>query len=205
MANLYFNTNRELITTASSELSIEEVNNRLTNKGETEVVDFKIEVIEDWFRQLITKNKQQDSTGRPAYYSKLKSGLDGTDITHYEKIPRLEAMKKIRTMELGKHSQELMIKHGFSFDNRVFSLALEDMFYWNKIGQYAATNPEFFPFEIADVNGQIYSLAIENVAGFVGSGELTISMMKASERVFSNQIAIATTVEEIEAVVDNRT
>ena len=61
-----------------------------------------------------------------------------------------------------------------------------------------------FPYELSKKDDNVYNLAWANVGLFMGTALTTVATHLASGRALKKQVVDATTVAEVDAVVDNR-
>lgn len=118
----------------------------------------------------------------------------------------LERHKKTRNEEIDEKTGEL-ISQGMSFNGESFSLSHHAQVNWQglKIAITGGLLTEAdFPFPISTLNGSTYNLQWADMDSFFGLVLQTINTYLIGGRTLKDQVNAATTIEEVDAVVDNR-
>lgn len=128
-----------------------------------------------------------------------KSDLDSI-ISNYNPDP-LPNAKSLKTSAVDTKTRTL-ISEGFQFDNEVFSLSLEAQKNW--LALKSLESMFTFPVEITTLDSKAYSLQQTNLDSFVSLGIQAVQGHLNSGRALKEQICNATTLSEINNIVDNR-
>ena len=121
----------------------------------------------------------------------------------------LALVKEAKFAAIDAHTQGL-IGEGFLFDTKVFSLSSNAQSYWNGIGNLISNNmlvePTDFPLVINSLDdATTYSLqTIAQCLQFFGAASATVKNRLESGTALKDQVRAATTVAEVNAIVDNR-
>ena len=135
--------------------------------------------------------------------------LDTTVDDHkaaFSSLPKVKA-DKIRAIDA---NTERLIQLGFVYAGKVFSLSSHAQSYWNGLGNLTGngllTEPDDFPLEVNTLDdSSTYSIVnIADAVGVFATAAATLKGRLASGTSIKNQVRAATTVAEVEAVVDNR-
>jgi hypothetical protein len=116
-------------------------------------------------------------------------------------LSNLSKLKEHRYNQIdGKTS--LLIQQGFTYDNMSFSLSLPAQTNWHAIKNQPS---EFtFPVTISTADNNTYDLAQSSVSAFWQEGKQTLKGHIDSGRALKKQIFDATTIEQVNSVIDNR-
>lgn len=128
-----------------------------------------------------------------------KSDLDSI-VSNYSPDP-LPSAKSLKVSEIDVKT-ETLISEGFQFDNETFSLSLEAQKNW--LALKSLESMFTFPVEITTLDNKAYSLQQANLDSFVGLGIQTVQGHLNSGRALKEQVCNATTLSEIDNIVDNR-
>lgn len=124
----------------------------------------------------------------------------GSIISSYSPDP-LPSAKSLKVSEIDVKT-ETLISEGFQFDNETFSLSLEAQKNW--LALKSLESMFTFPVEITTLDNKAYSLQQTNLDSFVGLGIQTVQGHLNSGRALKEQVCNATTLSEIDNIVDNR-
>ena len=116
--------------------------------------------------------------------------------------PTLEQAKEAKKMAIDGRTDEL-IAGGFPYDSKMFSLSIEAQATW--LGMSEAKAYLTYPFEVSTKEGNAYNLADATaVTMFFLTGVNAVKSYIASGRSLKVQVNAATTVAEVDAIVDPR-
>jgi hypothetical protein len=168
-------------------------------------------------QQLIDANPdvelELDKSGTKYIFNRIKNGnvimddgsshaLSDTGWELYIEAETLADLKARRIIEIDNVTQEL-IKGGFTFDSKQFSLSEKAQINW--VGIKAAIDILTFPLDVTTLNDEEYELVdTTSAVNFCGTGLATKQSYLDSGRALKLQINSATTNAEVDAVVDNR-
>lgn len=119
------------------------------------------------------------------------------------------AYKQAKNAAIDQRTVEL-INQGFLYSSKVFSLSSSAQSYWNGLGNLAAngllTEPDDFPMTVntLDDTDTHDIVNIANAIGLFAAAAATIKGHLASGTALKTQVRAATTVAEVDAVVDSR-
>jgi len=113
----------------------------------------------------------------------------------------LETLKQRKRDEITAHTID-MVASGFQYDSTTFDLSHMARTTW--IGMYSLKHLITWPKDVGTLDGESYSLEEANVEAFMGIALGTYDAILTGERELKHAVNIATTVEELDAVIDNR-
>ena len=116
-------------------------------------------------------------------------------------IKYLECRKLNKNEAIDKRTVEL-INGGFIFDSNTFSLSEPAQLNW--VGMKTLEALMSFPSDITTKDDGLYSLTQANLDPFIGTAMATKQAHLDSGRLLKISINAATTIEEIDAIEDNR-
>jgi hypothetical protein len=147
--------------------------------------------------------------GVPKQYWKIVGNsvveMDQTEKDAVDAV-NIPSIKEQKLSQIDARTAEL-IDSGFDFDGHTFSLSLAAQQNWTGLQVAVAQGylPEAaFPFEIATLDNKAYELAWADAPSFFQGVLGAISTRLAEGRALKKQVNDATTLAEVEAVVDNR-
>jgi hypothetical protein len=143
---------------------------------------------ENWV--LMTDSEYQD------YITTNQSSYD----TWFDTI-LLEEKKKIRIVEIDKRTQDI-IAEGFEFDSHQFSLSLNAQINWS--GLLTLQSMLTWPMAVTTFDDNEYVLELSNLPSFIATGKAVILNAINTGRAIKVQVNAATTLEELNAIVDTR-
>lgn len=97
---------------------------------------------------------------------------------------------------------QALIRQGFTFDGRSFSLSVNAQMNWSGLKTFEGLLS--WPVAITTNDDSEYSLSQANLTAFTGTGLGTVSAHYGSGRALKLQVNAATSKTEVDAVVDNR-
>ncbi len=113
--------------------------------------------------------------------------------------------KATKNAAIRAKTQLLMEKKGFAYDNRTFELNRDARTQWNVNYLLSFTNNASYPVFITDIGGSEYSLADSNaVTAFWKTAAQATQGFSDGERALTKQVAAAQTIDEVDAIKDNR-
>jgi len=112
----------------------------------------------------------------------------------------LEELKTARYNEIDLQTSEL-INAGFAFDGHTFSMSLTAQINWSN---FPNLPDELFPLSVVDIAEEIYVLSLANKYNFYFSALNYKNQFLQSGGVLKGQIKACTTIEEVNAIIDNR-
>lgn len=118
----------------------------------------------------------------------------------------LEQKKKQMILDIDTRTREI-INEGFEFDGNTFSLSpnAQNMFTGVSLAiQKGFLTESDFPYEITTLDDKAYMLSWANADTFFGLVLFHISQRLATGRSIKVQVINATTIEELNSIVDNR-
>jgi len=119
----------------------------------------------------------------------------------------LEDAKRDKIQEIDQKTQDL-ITSGFDFDNARFSMSAKAQDNWSGLGIAYTLGFLSFPLPVSTVDEGIYILADETaLLQFLGAYmqyQSDPSQPLGAGRLLKTQVSECTTVEEVEAIIDNR-
>jgi hypothetical protein len=124
--------------------------------------------------------------------------------THVELT--IDELKNKRCQEVDLKTEQLIFS-GFSFDGKLFSLSDNAQRNWMGISAAISAGlltEQDFPFTLSAKDDTIYKLSWANRNNFMACVLRGISIPKGAGTALKNQILLAQTIEEINAIVDNR-
>lgn len=142
----------------------------------------------------------------------IKDGMSKFRALKAEEMAAIEAQKaakafikrKADRIKAADSKSQTLIYNGFTFNNKVFSMSLEAQTNWAAIQANRANLT--YPFEVSTKDGGSYSFAnSEEVNTFYLAGFEFKANILAGGRILRANLNAATTNEELNAVVDNRT
>jgi hypothetical protein len=113
----------------------------------------------------------------------------------------LEELKAVRIIEIDNKTQNI-IAQGFEFDSHRFSLSLPAQINWS--GLVTLQSILTWPMKVTTWDDMEYTLTLENLLYFIGTGKDVITGAIDSGRALKVEINNATTVEELNAIIDSR-
>ena len=100
------------------------------------------------------------------------------------------------------YKTSVLIGAGFTFDSKQFSLSPPAQINWQAI---KGNKPDFtFPLELTTLDNDTYSLTDANVQNFWNAGKTTLKGHLDAGRALKKTVFDATTIEEVQAIVDAR-
>lgn len=117
-----------------------------------------------------------------------------------------ESVKSKKLLAIDTKTREL-ISNGFVFDDVTFSLSDKAQFNWNALQASVANGlltEDDFPYAVTTKDDDTYEIAWADFLTFIGTGLTTVGTHMATGRALKKQVLEATTIEEINAVVDER-
>lgn len=118
----------------------------------------------------------------------------------------LEDFKEDKIQLIDEKTKQI-IERGFEFDNKTFSLSDNAQRNWIgiaagiSVGLYTEAN---FPFPLSTIDNKQYLLSWENRFNFLGQVSQKIGLNKTIGTVLKQACLDATTIEELEAIIDTR-
>lgn len=119
----------------------------------------------------------------------------------WEELQTLDFKKNQRIAEVDAKTQYL-ISQGFEFDSTQFSLSLPAQVNWS--GMMTLQALLTWPMSITTLDDGEYSLAEEDLVAFIATGKTVITNNLDAGRSLKLQIKAATSLTELDAIVDNR-
>jgi len=137
-------------------------------------------------------------------YHKLTAG-NGTDISHYTEVTDLDDYKNNRIQEIKMNTQTLE-SLGFLYDERTFSMDTTFAFVYSSLLLLDEKKAITYPFPIQCLNSTTYYVTDRSsLRELVASTAAAILELQESESQLKLDILAASTKEEIDGIVDNRT
>ena len=120
----------------------------------------------------------------------------------------LEQVKEAKKNVIDLKTSEL-ISEGFQYEGKIFSLSTNAQNNWNALDTAVSTGKLVeanFPIDVSTLAGdELYELAWLSFNGFIIAGLNTVMGRLASGNALKKLVNAAATVEEVDAIVDNRT
>ena len=127
-------------------------------------------------------------------------------IESYDYDTSLLKINKTKKNELIDNRTKELIFKGFTFDGSKFSLSIEAQVSW--LGLYTFRDMLDYSgdgYPVTTIDDEIYMVADANkMASFAGTGLTTIEIYKTSGRNLKAQVNSCTTIEQINAIIDDR-
>lgn len=114
---------------------------------------------------------------------------------------QLEEKKRSRIIQIDIRTQ-CIIAEGFTFDSHQFSLSIPAQINWSGILLFKDLLS--WPMNVTTLDDQEYSLTMDNLLYFMGSGTSVIKNAVDSGRALKLQVRAATSQAELDDVVDDR-
>jgi hypothetical protein len=124
-------------------------------------------------------------------------------------VQSLSGAKAAKNAAIDARTIEL-IQQGFQYAGRIFSLSSNAQSYWNGLGNLAAngllTEPDDFPLTINTLDdSDTYDISsIADAVTIFATAAATVKTHLANGTSLKNQVRSATTISEVDAIVDNR-
>jgi len=117
----------------------------------------------------------------------------------------LENLKEFRYNQIDKRTVEI-ISAGFTFDGKLFSLSAQAQNNWTNIkSQKEVFNAMgLFPIQVSTKDSDVYFLQYTDVDAFWGAGMVAVKTPYNIGGNLKKSIFDATTIAEVDAVIDNR-
>lgn len=118
--------------------------------------------------------------------------------------PSLSIAKSDKILAIDNKTQTL-ISAGFSYGGQIFSLSEKAQINWIGLKQSSDAGLITFPYDVTTKDDVIYSIADSTaLTDFYTQGLGTVSYHLTSGRNLKDSVKAATTVAEVDAIIDNR-